>query len=332
MRKVVVRSLVVFVLTLIPFLFLCCRGEKRISLLDKAEIPYLKGESRTVIDPKPAPDFDENEWYTNDHCFVTGHDGTLHWFGINNPYPPEGKRLYRYHPYLGHLITTNPVGDWERHPFAMDESRGTEYLGAPYVVWHEESNRWVMVLQSFFETKFGLEVCWSDNLYDWQRSEKPIFDGILWPSSRDPHIIKRADGKYWIHVVSSGIDGRWNSQVIRIKTRDFEHFEAPQVIMEIEGTRTAVESPFLVERNGLWYLFCTYAHRRYEETIVIVSDDPNHFDFKENCLTTLFGHASEIFTYNGRTYISSCGPEDRQSLNQQGVTLAELGWLTNVNQ
>ena len=43
---------------------------------------------------------------------------------------------------------------------------------------------------------------------------------------------------------------------------------------------TFMESPFLLERNGLWYLLFTYAHRRYTETIVIVSDDPNYFDFK----------------------------------------------------
>jgi len=100
--------------------------------------------------------------------------------------------------------------------------------------------------------------------------------------------------------------------------------------MEIEEVRTAVESPFILERNGLWYLFCTYAHRRYEETIVVVSDNPDYFNHGKNCLTTLFGHASEIFTYNGKTYISSCGPEDQQTLNQHGVTLAELGWLKQI--
>ena len=305
----------------------CSNSEEEIPLLDKAEIPYLKGESKSVINPKPAQDFDGNEWYTNDHCLITGHDGILHWFGINNPYPPEGKRLYRYHPYLGHCTTKNPVGDWERQPFALDESQGTEYLGAPYVVWHEESSRWAMVLQTFFGEKAGLEVCWSDDLFVWKKTNKPILDGILWPSSRDPYIMKGEDGKYWIYVVSSGVGGRDNSQVIRVKTEDFDSFEEPQVIMEIEGVRTAIESPFLVERNGVWYLFCTYAHRRYEETVVIVSDNPDHFSLEENCLTTLFGHASEIFTYDGKTYISSCGPEDRQSLNQQGVTLAELDWL-----
>lgn len=202
MKKTVIPVLIILIIV-----FACNSGEKEILLCDRADIPYLKGASELVIDPRPEPDSGEQKWYTNDHCFVTDHKNKLHWFGINNPYPPEGKRLYRYHPYLGHLVTTNLERDWKRQPFALDESKGTEYLGAPFVIWHEESERWAMVIQTKFETKYGLEVCWSDNLYDWERTRKPILDGILWPSSRDPHIIKGIDGKYWIHVVSSGVGG-----------------------------------------------------------------------------------------------------------------------------
>jgi len=321
------KKLVVLVLIGTSIFQACRNDDKEILLLSKAEIPYMIGESRTVIDPCPGPDYDSLKWYTNDHCFVTDHEGTLHWFGINNPYPPEGKRLYRYHPYLGHLTTDNPLGPWQRTSFALDESRGTEYLGAPYVIWHEESGRWTMVLQTNFDTVFGLEVCWSHDLYSWERTRTPILPGTLWSATRDPHIMKGKDGKYWIHCLSSNVNGLKQSQVIRIKTKDFVSFDDPEIIMAIEEYVTAVESPFVLERNGLWYLFCTYAHRRYEETLVIVSNNPDHFDYKKNCLTTLFGHAAEIFTFENKTYISSCGPEDTQRLNLHGVTVAELGWL-----
>jgi len=311
--------------------FVCSCGsrqDKQRSPVERADIPFLAGESRTIIDAGPDTALFKNKWYTNDHCFVIDHEGTLHWFGINNPYPPEGKRLYRYHPYLGHAVTDNPTRAWERLPFALDESLGTEYLGAPYVIWHDESQRWVMILQTRFEERYGLEVCWSGDLHHWERTNTPIMEDILRSSTRDPHIMKGPDEKYWTHVVSSGIDQADNAQIIRFKTKDFRSFEEPEVIMEIACIRTAIESPFVLERNGLWYLFCTYAHRRYEETVVIVSDDPGHFDLEQNCLTTLFGHAAEIFTYEGRTYISSCGPEDEQFLNQHGVTLAELAWAS----
>ncbi len=98
-----------------------------LSLLEKAEIPYIFGESKMIIHPKPESERNEKKWFTNDHCFVIDNDSTLHWFGINNPFPPEGKELYRYHPYIGHFTTKEPTGDWKRLAYALDESKGTEY-------------------------------------------------------------------------------------------------------------------------------------------------------------------------------------------------------------
>jgi len=299
-----------------------------VSLLERAEIPYLKGESRQIFDPKPSKDFDENKWFTNDHCFVTDSLGTLHWFGINNPFPPKGKDLYRYHPYLGHLTSNSATENWERQPFAINEIKGTEYIGAPYVIWHSESNRWAMVVEQWRE-KRQLEVYWSTDLVNWEETNTAILPDDLWIGTRDPHIMKGTDGKYWIHVVATGNKGVGQSQVLRIRTKDFITFEAPETILGIDDITwaTLMESPYLIEHNGLWYLFFTYAHRRYAETLVIVSDNPDHFDYENNVVTTLFGHAAEIVSYKGKEYITSCGPEDAHYLNGHGVTMTELGWL-----
>ena len=311
----------------------CQTNQKRLdtpkkNILEDAEIPYLKGESQQIFDPKPSPDFDENKWFTNDHCFVVDKKGKLHWFGIYNPFPPEGKDLYRYHPYLGHLTSNSATKNWKREPFAINEIEGTEYIGAPFVVWHEESNRWVMVVEQWRE-KRQLEVYWSTDLVNWEETKTPILPNKLWVGTRDPHIMKGPDGKYWIHVVATGNEGMKQSQVLRIRTKDFVNFENPETILGIDDNEwaTLIESPFLIERNGLWYLFFTYAHRRYAETLVIVSDNPDHFDYKKNVLTTMFGHAAEIISYKGKEYITSCGPEDAHYLNTHGVTMAELGWL-----
>ncbi|MCY4562580.1 MAG: hypothetical protein OXC03_09880 [Flavobacteriaceae bacterium] len=294
------------------------------------EIPYLVGESRKVFDAKPPDATDNMRWFTNDHNFVIDKSGKLHWFGINNPYPPPGKSLYRYHPYLGHLTTEEPLGEWKREAFAIDESQGTEYVGAPYVIWHEESRRWVMVVETMLNGRRRMEVVWSDDLYKWERTYKAILPQSLWLTSRDPHIMKGTDGKYWIHLVSKDGSKRPTlSQVVRLKTIDFVNFEGPLPVMSIadNAPSSGIESPFIVERDGLWYLFFTYAHRRYAETIVVLSDNSDYFDYNENVITTLFGHAAEIFEYKGKTYISSCGPEDRHWLNHQSVSLAELIWL-----
>ncbi len=297
------------------------------SLVDRADVPYIKGESRTVIHAKPSPEFDDNKWYTNDHCFVEGKDGTLHWFGINNPFPPKGKELYRYHPYTGHATSTDPTKEWKREEFANVEIGGTEYLGAPYVVWHEESGRWAMVIETWRDVR-RLEVYWSDDLYKWEETATPILPELLWVGARDPHIMKGDDGKYWIHVVATGNKGVKQSQVIRIKTKDFVTFEEPETVMGINDCTwaTLLESPFVVEHDGMWYMFITYAHRRYDETIVIVSETPNNFDYENNTITTIYGHAAEIFDYKGKTYITSCGPEGAAYINMHGVTMAELKW------
>ncbi len=301
--------------------------QESLSVLERAEIPYIWGESKTVIEAKPSPDFDDQRWFTNDHCFVVDKEGTLHWFGINNPFPPAGKELYRYHPYLGHCTSQSAEGGWKREPFALDESKGTEYVGAPYVVWHEESGRWAMVVETWREPR-RLEVYWSDDLYNWEETKVPILPDKLWVGTRDPHIMVGDDGKYWIHVVATGNKGGKQSQILRIRTTDFVNFDEPETVLGINDCEwaTLMESPFLVERNGLWYMFFTYAHRRYAETVVVVSDDPNHFDYYNNTLTTMYGHAAEIFEYKGKTYITSCGPEGASVLNTHGVTMAELRW------
>ncbi|WP_439185394.1 hypothetical protein [Carboxylicivirga taeanensis] len=319
------KNILFFACTL--FAVVACKPKESTNKeVEGAAVPYIKGESKLMIDPKPSPDFDDNRWFTNDHCFIEK-DGVLHWFGINNPYPPQGKDLYRYHPYLGHCTTSGTIEEWKREPFAIDESKGTEYVGAPFVVWHQESQRYAMVVEVWHETR-RLQVYWSDDLYDWKPQEGYILPETLWIGTRDPHIMKGTDGKYWIHVVGTGNKGVKQTQVIRIKTKDFVNFEEPETILGIDDCTwaTLIESPFLLERNGLWYLFFTYAHRRYAETLVVVSDNPDHFKYEKNTITTLFGHAAEIFEYKGKTYITSCGPEDQHYLNSHGITVAELGW------
>lgn len=324
---------VLALIVLITTISLGYAQKNKTALKDRVDIPYIKGESRKIFDAKPSPDFDKNEWFTNDHCFITDKNGKLHWFGINNPYPPKGKELYRYHPYLGHLTTDEAKGNWKREEMALNEIEGTEYLGAPYVIYHEESGRYAMVLETYLENTRRLEVAWSDDLYKWERTNKAILPNDLWISSRDPHIMKGPDGKYWIHIVSTGNKGVKQSQVLRIRTKDFVKFEAPETILGINDNNfaTLIESPSVYKRGDIWYLLFTYAHRRYTETIVIASEGPDHFDYENNVVATLFGHAAKIFTYKGKEYISSCGPEDRHYYKYQSVTLAELGWVKQTN-
>ena len=171
------------------------KGEN--SGITQVEIPYLKGESKLVYPPDPAGA--KGKWYINDHCFVTDKKGVLHFFGINNPYPPKGKKLYRYHPFLGHAITTNPLTKWNRSSNAIDDSSGAEYLGAPFVVWLKQQKRYVMLFESKIDGHRALELAYSDDLHKWQRTGKPVLSHLA-EDKRDPFIMQKEDGTFLIYL------------------------------------------------------------------------------------------------------------------------------------
>lgn len=291
-------------------------------MLERAEVPYLKGALRTALFPNPNGK--SKGWFINDHCFIEDEMGILHFIGINNPFPPAGKALYRYHPYLGHAIcNADPMSDWERKEHAIDDSGGAEYLGAPYIVKY--NGQYVMLFESMLENKRHLELAYSNDLYNWERSNKPVLHDLgLGHTKRDPCIFKEGD-EFLIYVNNPTKAG---SKVACIRTRDFKNFSTPQNVIAIDDGVTwgGIESPFLIKRKGLYYLFICYAHRHYAETIVLVSDNPESFDL-DNAVTTLYTHAPEIFSYRGKTYITSCGPEDNQMVNEHGLEIVEMGWL-----
>jgi hypothetical protein len=288
----------------------------------KAEIPYIKGESRLVYEP--APPGAGERWFINDHCFIEDAAGVLHCYRINNPYPPPGKELYSYHPYLGHATSVAPAQAWQRQGFALDDRHGAEYLGAPFVVWLSAQQRYVMLFESKIDGHRALELAYSTDLSCWHRTGIPLLPDLP-EAKRDPCILQQDDGSFLIFLCTPSPSG---SSITVTRTTDFANFDAPQTCLSIQDGVPwgGTESPFVVHRNSLYYLFFTYAHRHYYETVVCVSDTFERFS-TDNLVTTLYGHAAEVFTYRGKTYISSCGPEDGQRLNRHGLYLAELDWI-----
>lgn len=287
----------------------------------KAELPYIKGESKLVYEP--APDGAGDRWFINDHCFIEDATGVLHCYCINNPYPPQGKELYSYHPYLGHATSVAPAQAWQRQGFALDDSRGAEYLGAPFVVWMNDQRRYVMLFESKIDGHRTLELAYSADLSCWNRTGIPVLPGLS-EAKRDPCILAQDDGSFLVYLCTPNSEG---SSITVTRTTDFVHFESPKTCLLVRDgvTYGGMESPFVVYRNGLYYLFFTYAHRHYYETVVCYSEAADRFSI-DNIVTTLYGHAAELLTYQGKTYMSSCGPEDGQRLNRHGLYLAELEW------
>ena len=97
----------------------------------------------------------------------------------------------------------------------------------------------------------------------------------------------------------------------------------------------AMESPFVVKKDGLFYLFITYTDcedQNYNDTLVFCSEDPRYFGEYNGegegarPVTKLFGHAPEIIEVGEKYYITTCGWKDSPTPHKGAVSVAELKW------
>jgi predicted GH43/DUF377 family glycosyl hydrolase len=290
-------------------------------LLNTGEIPFLDGQVKYVLNSCP-PD-STGKWYINDHCFIEDESGNLHFFGINNPFLKDGSFNYSYHPHISHAVMNTVEEGFIHKNMALSEyNNGNGFLGAPYVV-KNRAGKYLMFFQAKFDGKRFMELATSDDLQNWERKNEPIL--FSHDNMRDPCFFQDDNGKSYFYIVTPRKEG---SSISVMETHDYKSFSEPKEVIHIpDGVSwSGLESPYVVKRKGLYYLFISYAHRHYDETLVIVSE---HFDsFKlENTITTLHTHAPEIVNFKGKTYISSCGIEGRQMLDNHGLVWYELNWL-----
>ena len=106
---------------------------------------------------------------------------------------------------------------------------------------------------------------------------------------------------------------------------------------ELNPSWGAFESPFVVQKDGGFYLFTTYtdcSKKTYHDTLVFYSTDPYRFGVYNGAagqnggvqpITRLRCHAPEVVQENGRWYITTCGWR-RSAFSRGKVMLAELAW------
>lgn len=97
----------------------------------------------------------------------------------------------------------------------------------------------------------------------------------------------------------------------------------------------AFESPYVVERDGLYYLFTTYTDcslKTYHDTLVFCSDSPYDFGVYNADesgavpIAKLHCHAPEVLCVDGKWMITTCGWR-RSSFAKGAVKIAELDWV-----
>jgi hypothetical protein len=265
------------------------------------------------------------QWYVNDHCFIVADDGMIHWFGITNPYPEEGVPLYGpgTHRHIGHAVSPAPFGPWEERPHALELPQNTrDSIGACFVAKH--NGRYVMVYGNH-----GFAFACSEDLDSWQ-TLRGVPRVRLGENTRDPCIITSTDGSYLLY----GAVGHEGAGAVGLaSSEDLLQWNVvpPALVSDVAGDWGRLESPFVHQREDGYYLFVNHSHRQYEETLVFHGADPTSFDWGSP-LCTLFAHAAEILEFDGRTYISHCGIEDRHWQDgEYGLWLAELAWQDGVS-
>lgn len=321
----------------------------------------IPADIRARIEPLSqcfAPAFSFEGRYVNDHCFVE-HEGFLHCFYIDGEvgkgYSDPGNECL-----IGHARTAD-LRHWEyvgtalqADPLLAHECRS---VYAPNIVRKDG------VFHMFYSANSmsgAQTICHavSEDLQHWQRVEgnpcirprSPQFD---WSeeyacSCRDAHVWHDPDNGRWLlywvadlyrddnplrigkgeHAMS--YKAVRETAVAVSESHDLYHFHElkPALIRRMSVFDAFVmktESPCMIRNHGAYFLF----YRHGNGTKFCVSDDPLEFTFSDShwlgpC------HASEVFFFRGRWYISSCSrpPQDitHTEDRRHGLWLACLDW------
>ncbi|HVM54159.1 MAG TPA: hypothetical protein VM262_13250 [Acidimicrobiales bacterium] len=294
------------------------------------------GPFERVYDPSAG---ESERWYVNDHTFVLDHNGTWHLIGITHaePMAPFDEK------HLCHATAPGLHGPWTKQQFAMsaDPSAGETHLWAPHVI-HHDSTYWMFVCAGGDAPQsYRIHLATSDDCVTWTRhpANPLVVDGY---EARDPMVVRVGDRWVMYYTATSEPSGG-HHVVVAAESDDLVRWRGRHVVYrdELVGTMAGpTESPFVVERDGRWYLFSGPArfgeawarHQAgedpdwasvYATTLVLESDDPFRFDRRDE-VGLLPAHAAEVIVDEaGATWLSHCG------WGQGGVHLASLQWDTD---
>ena len=280
--------------------------------------PYIAGEWKILFKPE------KNGNYVNDHSIVKGADGNWHLYGITSFDGVPSQERYFVHG-VG-LTLDEPFKEVGR---SID--RGT-LAWAPCVVKKDE-------LFYMFYGPSPTSLAVSFDMFEWFGTNVSLKNEPLMGAHRDHFVLKIDEDRYLMYVV--GVHNKLGA-ISCFSSSDllewqFEGF----ALTSGEGAPLkpawgAFESPYIVKKDGLYYLFVTYtdcSNSTYNDTLVFCSEDPKYFG---SCygdaegvkpITKLYGHAAEIIEQNGNYYITTCGWNTKPNPNKGAVSIARLEWL-----
>jgi len=296
----------------------------------RAQIPVLEGVPwRIGANPDLGP-LQGPAQEVVDHAIFPSADGRWHlWACIRRT--RVGRLLYRWE---GPSLETP---DWEARGVALrvdrgagesiDDRGGEEWIQAPHVT------RWGGTYWMFYgghNTETGeCQICLATSpdgrTFTRHRDARGYSRVFVGPGeARDPMILRA--GEQYICYYTGHDTGRPEPCKIYARTsEDLLHWSDYRAVCwggsGGDGPWSA-ECPFVVARDGLYYLLRTSRYAPPALTHVYCSEDPLDFGpgTDEKKIGTLQVAAPEVILADGQTYISTV--EDLQG----GVQLARLGW------
>ncbi|GGP81600.1 hypothetical protein GCM10010215_03560 [Streptomyces virginiae] len=256
--------------------------------------------------------------YLNDHTLIKA-GGRWHLFGIVGNSAPRGESPdSSAETSFAHASAPSPHGPWTTHPDALtvDPSYfGEEHLWAPHVV--EADGRFWMFYAAGGARGAAINLATSTDLFTWTREPSgPLFRGL---AARDPMVLRV--GGEWVMYYTELAGAGGHHVVAHRRSADLLRWSGAGVAFTDASTDTTVsvtESPYVVERDGWYYLFVG-PRGGYEGTDVLASRDPFRFDLA-GYAGHVPGHAVEVVADGEGWYATAAG------WFRHGLYVAPLHW------
>ncbi len=279
--------------------------------------PRISGEWKILFKPT------KNGNYVNDHTIIQYSDNTWHLFGITSFEGIPACERYFVHGVGASL-------DEEFSEVGRSIDRGT-LAWAPCVIRKDEN-----YFMFYGPSPTSLAV--SFDMYEWFGTNLILKNEPLMGAHRDHFVLKISENEYLMYIVgvhnkkgsvscfSSSDLLNWNFEGYCLTSGD----KAP-----LTPAWGAFESPFIVKKDGLYYLFVTYtdcSDETYNNTLVFCSHNPRSFgEYNGGVdgaipIATLEAHAAEVIEHNGKYYITTCGWNSKPVPNKGAVSIAPLEW------
>ena len=231
------------------------------------------GDYEHVYDPSIG---ESEPWYINDHTFVpiATACGTI---GSRRRAMAAHDEAPHTRPHVARAVDQASVA------LSADLDAGETHLWAPHVVVHDDRYWMFYCGGGLDETAYRIQLAVSGDCWRWTRhaANPLVVDGF---HARDPMVLRVGD-RWVLYYTATTAPSGGQFVVKAVESDDLLTWAAPRIVYTDARAGTfggTTESPFVVARDGLYYLFIGpdwgMNLTSYRTTRVLASDDPFHFE------------------------------------------------------